>query len=321
MTARVLLITYHYMGVLYINELLSAGDEIVGVVNWPGNTGFNQGWYVPPEYDVRAKAFQHYLPLYEPDPQQLNSPEFVEVIRRLAPDFIVSGYYSKIFKKPILSIPKAGCINIHPTGLPRYRGLSPYFTHLLFGEDRNYITMHWLNPGIDTGNIIAQTSIEILPDDTGYSSGHRLTEAGAAMFREYWPAIKAGNAPSLVQDETQASVFNFSWDMAEIHWEESNLRIWNLIRCLTKPLGGSWTKIDGCKMHIWSARVIKPVDEIHRKNPKPGEILALTGKGLLVQCGEGQLEITDYSLDDHEDQRAIDLLARLEVKTPLLLGR
>ncbi len=320
MCAKVLLISYHYMGVLYIDELLRAGDEIVGVVNWPGNTGFNQGWYVPPEYDVRAKAIRHYLPLYEPDPSQLNSPEFVEVVRRLAPDFIVSGYYSKIFRKPLLSIPPQGCVNIHPTGLPRYRGLSPYFTHLLFGDTRNYITLHWLDPGVDTGDIIGQASIEIRDDDTGYSTGHRLTEAGAALFRENWPKIKAHQAPRLDQDESQASTFNFSWDMAEIDWKKTNVQVWNLVRCLAKPLGGAWTCCGGQKLHVWSSRLVDGPDEVPVKHARPGEMVAVTASGLRVQCGRGQLELTETEFDDASSARTTDILFSIAAKLPVLFG-
>lgn len=318
--ARVFLITYHYMGVLYIDELLRSEDEIVGVVNWPGNTGFNDGWYVPVEYDVRTKALQNYLPLYEPDPNKLNSDDFLDVIRRLKPDFIISGYYSKLFKKPLLSIPPRGCINIHPTGLPRYRGLSPYFTHMLFGENRNFITLHWLDPGVDTGDIIAQHSIEIKDDDTGYSNGHRLTEAGAKMFREYWPLIKADQAPRIKQDESIASSFNFSWEMAKINWSQSNIQIWNLIRCLSKPLGGVWTTFCGYKMRIWSAKVIPPTDEIPVKNGLPGELLALRGNGMIVNCGHGQLMLTEVSLEEAPDKKPVELIAPLVDKLPIIIG-
>ena len=318
--ARVFLIAHHFMGVLYIDELLRAGDEIVGVVTWPGQSGFYEGWYIPPEYETATKAFQHYLPLYEPDPQLLNSPEFVDVICRSKPDFIVSGYYSKIFKKQILSIPPYGCINIHPTGLPRYRGLSPYFTHMLFGDTRNYITMHWLNPGVDTGDIIAQASIEILPDDTGFKCGHRLTEAGAAMFRENWPLVKEGRAPHIVQDESQASKFNFSWTIAEIVWSQSNLQIWNLVRCLTRPLGGAWTMIAGHKMHIWAVRMVPKPEEIKATDALPGEILALTGRGMWVQCGDGQLQIIDATLDDQPGKTPFDVVSTLGEKRRILIG-
>lgn len=314
--AKVFLITSHFMGVLYIEELLKAGDEIAGVVAWPG-TG---GWYVPPEYDVRAKAFDNYLPLYEPDPKKLNSPEFVEVIRKTNPDFIISGYYSRIFKDQILSIPKNGCINIHPTGLPRFRGLSPYFTHMLFGDTRNYITMHWLNPGIDTGDIIAQASVKILPDDTGFKCGHRLTEAGGAMFRENWPLAKAGTAPRVVQDESIASVFNFSWDLAEINWAKSNVEIFNLVRSITRPFDGAWTLLSGRKLHVWKAVVVPKEQELQVQGAIAGEVLAVLGKGLWVQCGEGQLQIVDSSFEDDPNTKAGDRVSCLGGKLKFLLG-
>jgi methionyl-tRNA formyltransferase len=318
--ARVFLIAHHYMGVCFIDELLKAGDEIVGVVTWPGQTGFYEGWYLPPEYDTGLKAFKQYLPLYEPDPSKLNSPEFVDVIRCLAPDYIISGYYSKIFKQQILSIPPRGCINIHPTGLPRYRGLSPYFTHMLFGDTRNYITMHWLNPGVDKGDIIAQASVEILPDDTGFSCGHRLTEAGAAMFAENWPLIKENRAPRLEQDESQASSFNFSWTIAEIDWRQPNTQIWNLVRCLTRPLGGAWTMLGGHKIHIWAVRPVPTSEEITVEGSLPGEILAVTGKGLWVSCGKGQVQIVDATLDDLPGKTLFDVVSLLGENKRILIG-
>lgn len=316
MAERVFLITSHYMGVLYIDELLRAGEEIVGVVAWPDDGG----WHVPPEYDVRSKAFRHYLPLYEPDPKELNSPEFVEVIRKTEPDYVISGYYAKIFKKQILSLPPKGCINIHPTGLPRFRGLSPYFTHMLFGDDTNYITMHWLDPGVDTGDIIAQGSTKILPGDTGFSCGHRLTEAGAAIFRENWPLVKAGKAPRIVQDESKASNFNFSWDLAEIDWHKSNFDIFNLVRSITRPFSGAWTIAGGYKMNVWAAQMVDPAEELPAPEAVPGQVLALTGKGMWVRCGEGQLEILDAALEDRPDQTPFELLAPVSGRMRVMLG-
>jgi len=314
--AKVFLISTHYMGVLYVDELLKAGDEITGAANWPGDGG----WHVPPEYDMHQKVIDNYLPLYEPDPKKLNSPEFVEVIRKAEPDFIISGYYARIFKDQILSIPKYGCINIHPTGLPRFRGLSPYFTHMIFGDTRNYITMHWLNPGIDTGDIIAQASVEILPDDTGFTCGHRLTEAAAAMFRENWPLVKAGKAPHEVQDESIASVFNFDWSMAEIDWTKTNVEIFNLVRAITKPFNGTWTLVSGEKLNIWKAKVVPADQELAVKDALPGEVLAVTGKGLWVQCGKGQLQILDATYEDLPDAKPGDRINCLGGKLKMLLG-
>lgn len=320
MSARVFMITSHYMGVLLIEELLRAGDEIVGVTAWPGEAGFYEGWYVPVEYDVRTKAFRKYLPLYEPNPWELNSSKFLEVIRKAEPDFIVSGYYGKLFSDDLLEIPSGGCVNIHPTGLPRFRGLSPYFSHMLFGDDRNYITMHWLDAGVDTGDIIAQASLPIRPDDTGFEVGHRVTEAGAEMFREYWPKVKAGTAPRIEQDESKASVFNFSWELAEIDWTQSATQIWNLVRCLTDPLAGAWTMAGGYKMHVWDTEVVNSDQELSGQDGLPGQVLAWTGKGLWVQCGEGQLRIEDATLDDRPDITPFELLAQTSLREPVLLG-
>jgi len=314
--ARVFLITSHYMGVLLMQELLKAGDEVVGVVAWPGT----DGWYVPEAYDVSAHAFRLYLPLYEPDPKKLNGPEFLNVIRKLEPDYIVSGFYPKIFKDALLSIPKHGCVNVHPTGLPRFRGLSPYFTHMLFGDDRNYITMHWLDRGVDTGDSIAQASVEILPEDTGFTCGHRLIEAGAAMFAEYWPQVKAGTAPRTPQDPALASNFNFDWALAEIDWTKSNGESWNLVRSLSAPLDGAWTVVGGHKVHVWKVRVVPPEEELSVPGAVPRQVLALTGKGLWVQCGSGQLEIVEATADDLPDRPVPEIIAPAFGTAPVLLG-
>lgn len=314
--ARVFLISSHYMGVLYVDELLRAGDEIVGAAALPGDGG----WHVPPEYDFRAKLFSAYIPVYEPDPRLLNSPEFVSVMRRLEPDYVISGYYPRIFKDEILALPRFGCINIHPTGLPRFRGLSPYFTHVLFGDTHNRITMHWLNPGIDTGDIIAQAATEILPEDTGFTSGHKNTEAAGRMFREYWPLVKEGRAPRQVQDESIASVFNFNWKMAEIDWKKTNVEVWNLVRTLTHPFSGAWTMIGGHKLHVWKVRPVPRDEAIQPAGALPGAVLAVTGKGLWVQCGQGQVQILESALDDVPAKTAAEVLPTPSANLPVLLG-
>ncbi len=312
---RVLLITSHYMGVLYIEELLKAGEQIVGVVAWPDS----MSWYVPQEYDVRTKAFRHYLPLYEPEPKELNH-SFLPVIESLAPDIIVSGYYSQIFGRRLLSIPPKGCVNTHPTGLPRFRGLSPYFTHILFGDAYNEITLHWLDPGVDTGDIIGQGRVEILPDDTGYTCGHRLTEAGRDVFRENWPLIKAGKAPRRKQDPTLASTYNFSWAVAEIDWNKPAVEIWNLVRAISRPLQGAWTMLGGRKLRVWRVGVTEAIRELPSDDALPGQVLAMTGRGLWVKTGRGQVCILESQFDEQPDMPPASRLPELCAHSRLILG-
>ena len=312
---RVLLITSHYMGVLYIEELLKARDEIVGVVAWPDS----MGWYVPEEYDVRTKAFRHYLPLYEPQPRELNR-SFLPVIEKLAPDIIVSGYYSQIFGRKLLAIPPKGCVNTHPTGLPRFRGLSPYFTHILFGDAYNEITLHWVDPGVDTGDIIGQGRVEIQPDDTGFTCGHRLTEAGRDVFRENWPLIKAGKAPRKKQDPARASSYNFSWTVAEIDWSKSAVEIWNLVRAISRPLQGAWTMLHGRKLRIWKVGVVEPGRELPSEAAVPGQVLAVTGQGLWVTTGQGQVRILESEFEDDPGSPLPSRIEEIRGPTRMILG-
>jgi methionyl-tRNA formyltransferase len=317
--SRVFLIASHSWGVGLIDELLHAGDEIVGVVAGKV-TPVSEGWYAPPEYDVSAKAIRHFLPLYVPKRSQLNSPEFLEVIRKARPDYVVSGYYAKIFSDDLLNIPKHGCVNLHPAKLPDLRGLTPHFSHIILGDSHNWATMHWLDADVDTGDIIARASIEIKPEDTGFESGRKLTEAGMAMFREYWPQVKGGTAPRIKQDDAQARTFNFSWKLAQIDWRQSATQVWNVVRTLTRPLGGAWTLAGGHKMHVWAAHVVHPDEEMNASGALPGQVLAMTGGGMWVQCGQGQLRILKAALDDRPDLTPFELLASWHGKLPLMLG-
>jgi methionyl-tRNA formyltransferase len=320
MRKRVFMIVSHYMGVCLIEELLNAGDEIVGVVAGQVQPITGDNWYVPDEYDVRLKTIESYLPLYMPKPSQLNSAQFLEAIRKTRPDFIVSGYYAKIFSDELLAIPPGGCVNLHPAKLPACRGMTPHFTHMLLGDDRNHITMHWLNAGVDTGDIIANTSIAIGPKDTGFETGRRLTEAGMEMFRQHWPKVKNGTASRIKQDESKADTFNFSWDLAEIDWTQSATQIWNMVRTLTQPLGGAWTMAGGYRMHVWSVDIVDSDTQLAANRVLPGQVLAMTGTGLWIQCGEGQVRIREASLDGRPDTTPFELLARLDGSMPILLG-
>ena len=320
MSERVFVIASHYMGVCLIDELLKTDDEIVGVVAGKVRPISPGRWFVPPEYEMRNKAIENYLPLYEPKPSKLNNPEFLEVIRKTKPDFIVSGYYARIFCDELLAIPPKGCVNFHPAKLPNYRGMTPHFTHMLLGDDRNYTTMHWLNEGVDTGDIIAIDSIEIKPEHTGFETGRLLSEATGELFGKYWPQVKAGTAPRIKQDESQAGEFYFSWDLAEVDWTQSATQIWNVVRTLTRPLGGAWTMAGGHKMYIWKVSVIEPGKEVPAEKSLPGQILAMTGSGMWVRCGEGQIRIHDTTLDEQPDIAPFELLAQYSGSIPILLG-
>jgi len=191
---------------------------------------------------------------------------------------------------------------------------------MLFGDSYNEITLHWLDPGIDTGDIIAKGKVVIKEEDTGYTCGHRLTEAGRDIFRENWPLIKAGNAPRLPQDTSIASNYNFTWEQAEIDWRKSALEIWNLVRSISRPLQGAWTVLGGTKIHIWKLKVVDVDHELASEQAIPGQILAVTGKGLWVQTGEGQVQIIDSEIWEDHIHPIIDLLLKSIGSIRVILG-
>ncbi len=140
------------------------------------------------------------------------------------------------------------------------------------------------------------------------------------MFREHWPLVKAGNAPRTKQDDSKASVFNFDWSIAEIDWAKAATQVWNLVRCISKPLSGAWTTIGGRKMHVWSVRVVEMGQEIHSGGAKPGQVLAVDGEAMWVQCGTGQVRIIDAGMDGVK-VHPFDVLSGLGKHIRVVLGR
>ena len=139
------------------------------------------------------------------------------------------------------------------------------------------------------------------------------------MFRENWPLVKAGKAPHIKQDESIASVFNFSWNMAEIDWTKTNTQIFNLVRAITRPFNGAWTMVSGHKLHVWKTKTVPTEQELSAEGALPGEVLAVTGKGLWVQCGKGQLQIVDASYDDLPEAGPGDRINGLGGKIKILV--
>ena len=301
---RVVAIVNGYTGALCLQELVDQGDEVVGVVTMdypaPGT---------PPESSVKLTADRRYLPVYQPPQGNVNAPPFMDVLRRLAPDLIVSMHYPVIFKEALLDIPPLGVVNEHPSRLPAGRGMTPSFWHMLIGDTRNWISLHYLDPGIDTGDVIAQGSIEIAPDDTGETTGHKLSEEGHRLFAAYLPLIRAGRAPRTPQAQiagVTSSYYSWQAHYARVPWARSSEEVALHVRTLSRPRGQStgwancaYTYLAGRR--IWVRRAVPLTGTRWDGGPaEPGEIVALLGEGLLVQTGAGLVLVTDADPADDE---------------------
>ena len=280
-------------------------NEIVAVTTRPG----------PPAEPMREMAFKYYLPLYQPI-VNTNDPKFLDVLRKLEPDIFVSMYYGRLFSPEALAVPRLGCLNMHPSLLPKGRGQGPSTWPIINGDTETGQTVHWLNEGIDTGDVIAQKAVPIDPEDTPGSLGGKLLKAGVELFIETWPLIESGKAPRIKQDDSQATYYVAPRsEHARIDWKKPAGQIRNLVRAFGKPDRGAWGRIAGKRFQVWQA---KAVERAVASQARPGTILAVTGGGLLVQTGEGQILLTETQVEEGMD--LISYLGKLPGEIKVRLG-
>ncbi len=297
---RIIAIVNAKTGALCVQEIVDQGDEVVAVVclpedPWPG---------IEPGWSVKEAATRNYLPVYQPPPREVNHPRFVEQMRRLKPDLIVAMHYGVIFKKPLLDVAPMGAVNIHPTRLPRGQGMTPSCWHMLMGDNKNWITLHWIDEGIDTGPVIAQGWVEITPDETGHDSTNKLLHEGHRIFAESLPLIREGVAPRIPQDQipgVERLYYRWQPHYARIPWHEPAGKVALHIRALCHPKetptysGEAYTHLAGRKVSVWAGKVADEGRWVANK-AMPGEILSLTGEGLVVKTGQGVVLLTDIDV-------------------------
>jgi len=321
---RAVAIVNAYTGALCLQELVDQGWEVVGVVTAPGDPFPGS----PRENSVKLTADRNYLPAYQPALREVNSPAFIEVLRRLKPDLIASMHYPLIFKPEVLRIPPLGCINEHPSRLPAGRGMTPSWWHMLVGDDRNWVSLHYLDPGIDTGDVIAQGSVPIADDDTGHTTSRKLSEEGHRIFAQSLPLVREGKAPRTPQrlvEGVKSSYYSWKPWMARIAWEKPAAEVVLQVRCLTHPksepswTGCAYTNLAGRKLNVWTARVVDG-GRWAAAQADPGEVLAVTGEGLLVKAGTGLVLLVDVDLAGSPDPGPSGILPLLGSRAPALLS-
>ena len=313
MCARILAIVNGYTGALCLREMVNQGHEVVGVITSP-----SIGSDKPPMDTVIGVATNMLLPIYMPPIDVVKEPtkEFLDLVQSLKPDLIVSMHYPAIFKPAILEIPSMGCVNIHPSKLPRGRGMTPSFWYLYLGSDTAWTTLHYLDPGVDSGDVIAYGKTQITDEDTGTTVSRRLSEAAWEIFRDNLPAIISGKVLRHSQDLSKGSYLWAGRDWRLIRWERKGKGVRGQIRCFTDTERPAYTYISGMKLNINNAQLPSDHPKV-KKNALPGEIIAVIKEGLLVQTGEGQIIVTDYSIEGVERQALLSILRK---DSPILLG-
>jgi len=276
---KAIVLAYHSIGCVGIESLIRQGYEIQAVFTHPDNPDENI-WF----RSVAELAAAHDIPVYAPD--NINHPLWVERIKEMAPDIIFSFYYRKMVSKKILAIPAQGALNLHGSLLPRYRGRSPINWVLVNGESEAGVSLHYMTPRPDDGDIVAQAAIPIGEEDTALTLFEKAVEASRELLDETLPLLASGTAGRTPQDHSLATYFGGRCPAdGKIDWSGSARQVNNLIRAVTHPYPGAFTFSGDQKIFIWKAK-ITPLD----RKAEPGTVISINP--LIVACGEDSLEIS-----------------------------
>ena len=272
-----------------LEELLDSDFPIIGVVTQPDRPkGRGMTLQSSP---VKQIALQKGLSVWQP--QQVDSEEFLTAYRQLQPDLVIVVAFGQKIPLEILNGPKYGCINVHGSLLPKYRGADPIRRSLLNGDRITGISTMYMNEGWDTGDIIFQEELEIGVDENFNSLYCRLANLGGKLLVQTIKALLAGTAPRIPQNDRLATkAFKVKPEQYQIDWEEPAQKIHNLVRALA-PAPGAETYFNAERLKILETRMFDPSKCNIINNCGPGGVIGIIkNEGLLVSTGDRPLLIT-----------------------------
>jgi methionyl-tRNA formyltransferase len=286
-----------------LRAVVEAGHQVALVVTQPDKPAGRGLKPTPPPVKVAAQA----LGLRVFQPEKLNVPESLRVIADAHPDAIVVVAYGKILREACLAIPPKGCINVHPSLLPKYRGPAPIQHALLNGDSETGVTTMFMDAGMDTGDIILQRVVPIDPDDTAGSLTAKLATVAAELLVETLALVERGEAPRTPQEHEQATYAPFLPDeIAHLDFSQPAERLRNLIRAL-HPEPGAFAFFRGKRVKFWRAKAVGQGEmgrgtggrgqDIGMAKAPPGMIVEVGKSHLLIATGDGFLMPTELQTE------------------------
>ena len=264
--------------VLCLEQMIADGHEIVGVVSQPDKPKGRGHKLMPPP--VKTCAAEYGIAVYQP--LSLKDQALLPLLKEKNPDLIVVVAYGKLLPGYILDFPRYGCVNVHSSLLPKYRGAAPIQWSVICGEAETGVTTMYMERGLDTGDMILKASTRILPTETYGELHDRLAEMGAKLLHQTVAQIEDGTAPREKQDDTASNYAPMiTKETGHIDWRARAQTILNLIRG-TNPWPMSFTR--------YGDEIIKVIraKDGGAASGKPGEVLSADKRGIRVACGDGE---------------------------------
>lgn len=292
---RILFMGTGAFGVPTLNALLGSRHEMLGVVTQPDRPK-GRGREMQMSV-VKQLAVDAGLPVYQPE--KVRSDDFVAQVRGMAPDAFVVVAFGQIIPKTLLDIPGYGSVNVHASLLPKYRGAAPIHYALFRGEKATGVTTMLMDPGLDTGPMLLQESIEILPEDNTGTLEARLSEIGAPLLLRTLDALEDGSIVPRAQDDSLATYApSIKKEDCRIHWSISAPDISNRVRGCT-PRPGAFTFFEGTAVKIWACRS-------EEGKGTPGQVVSVDDRGIGVAAGEGVVLISELQPECRKRMGAAD---------------
>lgn len=279
-----------------LQALVESGKhEIVAVITQPDRPkGRGQKMLMTP---VKEYALSQNLPVYQPN--KVKTTEFVEELRAMQPEIIVVAAFGQLLNKEILTLPPHGCVNVHASLLPKYRGAAPIHYAIMQGEKESGVTIMQMDIGMDTGAMLSKVIVPIDDEMTMGELHDELKARGAKLLVETLDAIALGTAKAEPQNDAEATYAKLLYrSLEKIDWNKSAQQLHNLVRGFN-PSPGAFTQLPNGKiLKIWKTIIVDS------KLALAGTVTAITKKGFVVACGDGALEVLEVQPESKKRMEA-----------------
>lgn len=233
-----------------LEAIIQAGHEVAAVITQPDKQkGRGKEISMSP---VKVKALEHNIEVFQP--LKVRNPEFVDILKKISPDVIVVVAYGQILSKEILELPKYGCVNVHASLLPKYRGAAPIQWAVIDGEKEAGVTIMQMDEGLDTGDMLKVAKIELAPDETGGSLFDKLADLGAGTLVSTLAEIENGTARAVKQEGISTYAGKLDKSLGKLDFTKDAITLERLIRGLN-PWPSAYTVYNGRTLKIWKAAV------------------------------------------------------------------
>lgn len=290
-----------------LKELVENNYNILAVVTNPDKPQ-GRGMKLA-QSPVKQYALEKQIPIYQPEKVK-NNVEFIEKIKKLKPDVICVVAYGKILPKELLEIPKLGCINVHGSLLPKYRGAAPIQWSVINGDKTTGITTMYMDEGMDTGDMILKEEVEIKANETTGELWQKLSQIGSKLLVQTLKLVEQGKAPREKQGDNFTKAPMLDKEMANINWENQTAeQVKNLVRGLN-PIMGAYSFLNGKKVKFWKVEILSEKDLLEQfkelqeykcklQDIQPGTILfAESKKGLFIKANKGILKVLEIQAEN-----------------------